>query len=83
MGYISMAKGEEVNSLFAWLVEEVGELGRVLIRKRIDSGNAKKELESELADVWNTFMALGFKLGYTPSKLKALAEVKAENHEDH
>lgn len=78
MGYIEMADKSDINVLFAWLVEEVGELGRSLIRKRSDS----KDTLLELGDVWNVLHAVAFKLGYTPSKVKTAAEYKSKNHEE-
>lgn len=80
MGYIEMANLTELPKLFAWLVEEVGELARVVVRKRFDDKGEKVSVNEELADVWNCLHALAFKHGITPSKLKQLALDKGVNY---
>jgi NTP pyrophosphatase (non-canonical NTP hydrolase) len=77
MGYIEMSSESEA-VLYAWLVEEVGELGRCLIRKRFDTDDHKSEVEKELGDVWNTLHAIAYKMKYTPSYVKTLASKKSE-----
>lgn len=79
MGYIEIAKAFSKEVLFAWLVEEVGELGRALIRKRDDAGDPLLEM----GDVWNCLHALAFQAGYTPAAVKAAAEYKSKHHKEH
>lgn len=73
-----MANATELEVLFAWLIEEVGELGRTLIRKRSDSGDPKLEF----GDVWNCLHALAFKAGFTPAAVKAAAMYKDKHHKE-
>lgn len=77
MGYIEMSQAP-VEVLFAWLVEEVGELGLCLVRKRFSTETPEKELKLELGDVWNTLHAIGFKLKLTPSAMKSVALQKGQ-----
>lgn len=69
----------EGNLLFAWLVEEVGELSKVLVRERFEKRDPEDAINEELADVWNCLHALAFKQGITPSKLKQFATLKGAN----
>jgi NTP pyrophosphatase (non-canonical NTP hydrolase) len=75
MGYREMANVSDMNVLFAWLVEEVGELGRYLIRKREDE---ETSLGSELADVWNTLHAIAYKKGISPEQIARWASDKSK-----
>lgn len=84
MGFREIAKAfPDPKILFAWLVEEVGELGRILVRGRTDGKDAKVVLEGELGDVQNMLWAIGNVLGYTPEDIVKMAEFKGLNHSNH
>jgi NTP pyrophosphatase (non-canonical NTP hydrolase) len=77
MGYEEMARVTDISILFAWLVEEVGELGRTMVRKRDPS-----KLNSELADVWNCLHAIAIKHDITPEQLAKIADNKGKNYKE-
>ncbi len=53
--YFHRDKEREVNSTFIWLIEEVGELARILRKSKIEKTKAKEELADIIA--WTCSLA--------------------------